>query len=82
MTYATGDVLRLRTEVVGNGTTSTLNATVWKVGSTQPASPQLSDTDSTASLQGSGAVGLEGYLSGSSTGSMPLTIDNYSASDG
>lgn len=81
LTYNAGDTLRLRTEVSGNGTTSTLKATVWKVGSAQPSTPQLADTDAEASLQGSGAVGLEGYLSGSSTAAMTLLVDNFSTLD-
>ena len=75
-------MLRLRTEVVGNGTTSTLNATVWKVGSTQPASPQLSDTDSRPRCRAAALWVSRVTCPAVRPVSMPLTIDNYSASDG
>ena len=79
LTYTVGDVLRTRFVVSGNGTSTTLTGSVWKVGSTEPASPQVSLTDSTAGLQGAGSIAFEPYLSGTST-TVPVvaSFDNLS----
>ncbi|HZC69906.1 MAG TPA: PKD domain-containing protein [Jatrophihabitans sp.] len=72
LTYQPGDVFRLRFQVTGTGTTS-LSGTIWQVGSTPPANPQITATDSTASLQGAGGCGLVSSLSGSATNAPILT---------
>ncbi|MBO0879067.1 MAG: PKD domain-containing protein [Mycobacterium sp.] len=66
MTYALGDVLRLRFTAIGSAPTA-LTGRVWKVGTAEPASPQVTASDADASLQTAGSVGLQSYLSGSST---------------
>ncbi len=78
LTYTAGEQLMLRVEVFGASPT-TVRAKVWAAGQTQPASWQLSATDSTSGLQGPGAVGLRSYLS-SSANVTPVTaiFDNYS----
>lgn len=60
--------LNVRLQAVGTGLT-TLRVKVWRDGETEPTSWQLSVMDATASLQGSGSVGLYSYLSGSATNS-------------
>ena len=77
LTYSAGDVLKVSFTTSGNGTT-TLSGSVWKSTGTQPATPQISSTDTTASLQSAGGVGIRGYLSGSST-TVPVTLsfDNF-----
>lgn len=72
VSYASGDVLRIRVKVSGNPTTA-LSAKVWKAGTAEPGSAQLSTTDSTAALQTAGAFGILGYLSSTST-STPVVI--------
>ncbi len=72
LTYAPGDVLRVRFAVSGTGST-TLTGKVWKAGSAEPATNQLTTTDATASLQSGGSVAIQGYLSGSST-NAPVTF--------
>ena len=52
-----GDTLRLRFQVSGTGT-ATLKGKVWKVGGTEPAAWQVTETDTTAALQAAGGVGL------------------------
>ncbi|MBA3802560.1 MAG: PKD domain-containing protein [Acidimicrobiia bacterium] len=76
LVYQVGDVLRMRLQVNGSGTT-TLAAKVWKVGSAEPPTWMTTATDTTAALQNPGAVGLRIYLSGSAT-NAPLTgsVDN------
>lgn len=62
LTFASGDTLQFRVQVVGTSPT-TLRARVWKVGSTEPATWQVTATDSTAGLQSAGSIGLYSYLS-------------------
>ena len=75
LTYTPGDRLRARLTVSGNGTT-TLAGHVWKVGTTEPTTDQISVTDSTAALQTTGSVAFQAYLSGSSTAPMTVSVDN------
>jgi len=78
LTYTPGTPLRIRFVVSGTGTTS-LSGTVWPVGTTEPASPQISLTDSTAALQSAGSFGIQSYVTGTST-ALPVvfTYDNLS----
>ncbi|HLT61747.1 MAG TPA: LamG-like jellyroll fold domain-containing protein, partial [Microlunatus sp.] len=76
VTYQAGQTLRVSFTVTGNGTT-TLSGKIWVADGTEPASAQITRTDSTAALQSAGSVGLLGYLSGN-VGNAPirLTVDN------
>ncbi len=79
LTYAPGDVLQVRFQVSGVGTTA-LAAKVWKDGTAEPATWTLQGTDTTAALQANGSVGLWLYLSGSSTvAPMTLSVDDVAA---
>jgi trimeric autotransporter adhesin len=71
LAYAPGQVMRMRWEVSGSAP-ATLNAKIWKAGQSEPATPQIARTDTTAALQGAGAMGLYTYISGSFTGA-PVT---------
>jgi PKD repeat protein len=66
LTVAAGDRLNIRVQATGTSPT-TLRTKVWKVGSAEPTEWVASVIDSSASLQGAGAVGLATYLSGSAT---------------
>jgi len=79
LTYSVGDVLRVRLQADGVGTTQ-LRAKVWKDGTVEPATWLLQASDTTASLQAPGSVGLWFYLSGTST-QVPVTmsIDDFVA---
>ncbi|CCG01723.1 PKD domain-containing protein [Blastococcus saxobsidens] len=68
---AAGTALNVRLQLQGAGTTE-LAATVWAQGAAEPATPTLTRTDSTPSLQAPGGVGLSAYLSGSAT--SPVAI--------
>ena len=72
LTVGAGDEVRLRLQVLGTSPT-TLRARVWSAGAAEPSSWQVSATDSTAALQRAGAVGLQGYVS-SSTTNTPQTV--------
>jgi PKD repeat protein len=71
--YVVGDVLRLRFSVIGAGASSTLDGKVWKSGNAEPATWQISSSDSNAALQSPGGVGLWSYL-GSTVGNAPLLV--------
>ena len=72
VTYTPGTQLKLRVQAVGTSPT-TLQAKVWPATGTEPASWQVSLTDSTAALQSFGSVGLRAYLSGAAT-VTPVTV--------
>ncbi len=70
--YVPGDTYQVRLQVFGTGTTS-LQAKTWKVGTTEPTTWAVTATDTTASLQQAGAIGLVTYLSKTAT-NAPITI--------
>ncbi|MFC6713178.1 PKD domain-containing protein [Branchiibius cervicis] len=75
LTYTGGDVLRIRFTIKG----SALTGTVWKATGTEPTSPQLTASDSTAALQPAGSIALQSYLSGSVTNApVMFSYDNLS----
>ncbi len=76
LTYKAGDVLNVRFDVSGTGTT-TLSGKVWKSGGTEPATAQVTSTSTQSGLQSAGAVDLTSYLSSSSTVLPTMTVDNY-----
>ncbi len=79
LTYAVGDTLRIAFETIGTSPT-TLRAKIWKVGSAEPATWQVTASDSTAALQVAGGVGLVGYVSSTATNApVTLRFDNLSA---
>ncbi len=75
LTYTAGQLLNVRLDVSGSGTT-TLRANVWPVGAAEPPW-LLTATDSTAALQGPGAIGVASYASGNMTnGPVRISFDN------
>jgi PKD repeat protein len=72
LTLAPNVAINMRLQVSGSGTTQ-LNGRVWKAGNPEPATWQLSASDSTAALQANGSVGFYEYLSGSAT-QTPVTL--------
>ena len=76
LSYTPGDQLQIRFQLEGTSPT-TLKAKVWRVGTTEPAAWQLTTTDTTASLQTAGVIGLESYISASATNApVTITYDN------
>jgi hypothetical protein len=57
LTYAAGDALRVAFQVSGDGTTTSLKAKAWTVGSTEPSTWLATGTDTEATLQDAGYVG-------------------------
>ena len=78
VTYAPGQVLRMRLQVVGTGT-ATLNTKVWRATDPEPAAWFLTSTDTTAALQTAGQIGVQAYQPSSVT-TVPViaSFDNLS----
>ncbi|OMQ15481.1 hypothetical protein A7K94_0209115, partial [Modestobacter sp. VKM Ac-2676] len=70
LTYTAGGVLHVRVQVAGVGTTE-IRATAWADGQTEPATPTITRTDSSAELQVTGSVGLTVHRPGTSTERRP-----------
>ncbi|WP_448624078.1 PKD domain-containing protein [Geodermatophilus sp. URMC 64] len=75
--YQAGGSLNVRVRVSGTGTTQVL-ARVW-AGTAEPATWQLSRTDTTAVLQAAGAVGLAAYRTSSATAATAVRFTAFSA---
>ncbi len=67
LTYTVGETLVLRTQVSGKGST-TVQAKVWKINTTEPAAWSVTATDNTSGLQVPGSLGLYAYSGGTSNG--------------
>jgi hypothetical protein len=72
LTYSAGTVLDVRFAVTGTSPTQ-LMARVWKDGTPEPASWQVTGADSSAAMQAAGAVGLMSWLSSTSTNAPTVT---------
>ena len=71
--------INLRFQTVGSGPT-TVRAKIWVDDATEPAAWSLTATDTTAALQGPGAVGFYSYLPGSATNApITLQVQNFAA---
>jgi PKD repeat protein len=77
LTYTPGTALQVRVRVVGTNPTQ-VAVTVWRAGTTEPAGPTLTRTDTTASLQAPGGLGVSAYLSGSATSPSAVRFTSYS----
>jgi PKD repeat protein len=77
LTYTPGTALQVRVRVVGTHPTQ-IAVTVWRAGTVEPAAPTVTRTDTTASLQAPGGVGVSAYLSGSATRPSVVRFTSYS----
>ncbi|MGY1814261.1 PKD domain-containing protein [Blastococcus sp. SYSU D00820] len=75
-TWTAGAALEVRLRVTGTGTT-TVQGTVWRAGTAEPAAPQLVRTDTTAVLQAAGSVGIAAYRPGSATGAQSVRVTAF-----
>jgi len=71
-TYAPGETLQVRFQVTGASPTM-MRAKLWKTGQPEPTDWTLTATDTTATLQAAGHLGLALFLSGSAT-NAPATV--------
>ncbi len=72
LSVGVGEMLRTHLRVTGTDPVS-LAASVWKVGTSEPATWQTTATDSVGGVGESGRVGVSAYLSGTTT-NAPVTI--------
>lgn len=72
VTYTPGLQLKVRLQVVGTSPT-TLRLKVWPASVAEPGTWTRTATDSTATLQAAGSVGLSSFLSGSATNAPVVT---------
>ena len=78
LTYAAGDVLRIRFSAITAGASTALSGAVWEASGSEPAAPQVTATDATAALQAPGAVGLITHSGPTGTAPITATYDNLS----
>ncbi|GAA1426488.1 hypothetical protein GCM10009616_01170 [Microlunatus lacustris] len=72
LTLAAGDRLNFRVQATGISPT-TLRAKVWRVGTAEPTAWTGSIGDTTETLQGAGALAVDGYLSSAAT-NAPVVV--------
>ncbi|GAA1732208.1 hypothetical protein GCM10009809_29630 [Isoptericola hypogeus] len=76
LSVTAGQTLKVRAQLEGASPT-TFRAKVWKDGTAEPASWQLTATDATEALQDAGGVGVITTLSGTATtGASVVSVDN------
>jgi hypothetical protein len=75
LTAVPGQPLLVRTRVTGASPT-TVQAKIWRAGTTEPSGWQATATDTTAAVQVAGSVGVRGYTSGSATRPVTLLVDD------
>ena len=72
LVYSSNDVLRVRLQVAGTGTTA-LKTKVWRATDAEPAAWNSQASDTTAGLQVAGGLGLQSYTS-STVGNTPAVV--------
>ena len=72
LVYSSNDVLRVRLQVSGTGTTA-LKTKVWRATDAEPAAWNSQASDTTAGLQVAGGLGLQSYTS-STVGNTPAVV--------
>lgn len=80
LTWSEGKAFHLASEVAGSSPT-TIKATVWADGSSEPATWQVQTTDSTAALQTAGMATVFYYRAGSTSGAARAAFDNFTLRD-
>jgi PKD repeat protein len=78
LTWTPGTGLNVRVVVTGSGTgTTQIATTVWAAGTTEPTAPQTVRTDTTATLQASGGVGLLVHRPGGTTAATTVRFTAF-----
>ncbi|AXE39668.1 PKD domain-containing protein [Acidipropionibacterium virtanenii] len=80
LTWKAGDSFTLKAQVTGSATT-TIRAKIWKADGTEPASWQVTSTDSTAALQAAGAVGVTASRGSTATTTGVFRFTDFSATE-
>jgi PKD repeat protein len=76
LTWSAGTDYMLKTEVTGASPT-TIRAKIWAAGTAEPASWQLSTTDSSAGPQSAAAPNVHFARAGSATSASTVSVDDY-----
>ncbi|MBO9625102.1 MAG: PKD domain-containing protein [Microbacterium sp.] len=79
-TWAAGDVFRLAVQVSGSSPT-TIQVKTWKDGTVPPADWQLTVTDSTAGLQGTGWSSIHASRGSTATSTAAFSFDSLRVTD-
>jgi PKD repeat protein len=80
LTYTPGTALNVHVQVFGTGTTQ-VRATVWAAGTTEPATPTISRTDTTAALQAPGGVGLAAHRPSGTTAATAVRFGSLTITE-
>ncbi|HWV49425.1 MAG TPA: hypothetical protein VN035_08210, partial [Microbacterium sp.] len=81
-TYVAGDVIHVRTDVTGTNPT-TVAVKVWVGAAAEPAAWTIQATDSTASHQAAGTLGIRAAVSASSTNAVTkLSVADFHVENG
>jgi len=75
-TYVAGTKMVISTQLSTDGTKSTFRAKAWPRTDDEPSAWTVSATDSTAALQGAGAVAVQTYLGGGATTIPVVSVDD------
>jgi hypothetical protein len=79
LSQTVGQGYRVACRAVTSGGSTQVAAKLWRSGASEPASWQLTSTDSTAGLQAAGGVGISAYNSSSATQPVTLSVDDVKA---
>lgn len=80
VTWSAGDEFQLRVQVTGSSPT-TIQAKLWRAGSAEPTAWQLTTTDSTPGLQGTGWVSLHANRTGTASSAAAFAFDELRVLD-
>jgi hypothetical protein len=76
--FVAGNWYWLRLDATGDGATTTLRSKVWRDGDSEPTAWTVSTTDTTATLQSTGGVGVR-VQSSSTAQPANVEVDDYTA---
>ena len=79
LALAANQTYHLACRAVPSGGATQLTGKLWRVGTSEPASAQVTATDSTAALQAAGGIGVNSYLSSGATSGVTLSVDDLVA---
>lgn len=81
LTQAASQEYQVACRTTTSGGSTQLSAKLWRVGTSEPGSWQVSTTDGTTALQGAGGIGLSAYNSSGATQPVTISFDAVEAVD-
>lgn len=76
LSFTAGVSYRIALRATTTAGTTTLSAKLWRAGTSEPSGWAVTTSDSTAQLQGGGAIGLNSYLSSSAAAPITMSTDD------